>query len=228
MISISQLRFRYTGSDFELRLPDLEIAERESLAVVGPSGCGKTTLLNLMAGIYLPDSGEVVVNHQQVSRLSDAARRNFRISQIGMVFQQFELVDYLDLKRNILLPYLINRSLPLTDEVEQRAIELAENLGLGDKLNRRPSQLSQGEKQRCAIGRALITEPKVILADEPTGNLDPANKRVILDLMFEQIERHGQTLVLVTHDMSLLKDVDRSLNFADLHHPLTAAAKETP
>lgn len=222
MIAADQLRFRYPKSDFELYLPSLEIAAQEKVAVVGPSGCGKTTLLNLLAGIVLPDEGSVTIEGQTISKLSDAARRDLRIAKIGMVFQQFELIEYLDLKENILLPFHINASLKLDRKVEDRARSLAEEMGLGGKLKRRPDQLSQGEKQRVAICRALITEPKIILADEPTGNLDPKNKNMILDLVHRQTEKQGQTLIVVTHDMSLLDRMDRTIDFETLRHKVSS------
>ncbi len=213
MIEIDQLRFRYPRSDFLLDLKDLKINDREKVAIVGPSGCGKTTLLNLISGIVLPLSGLVKVNDQPISRLSDAQRRDFRIANIGMVFQQFELVDYLDVRNNILLPFLINSSLKLDRSVSQNAVALAQSMGLRQKLQRRSGQLSQGEQQRVAICRALITNPKIILADEPTGNLDSKNKGLILKLIFEQAEVFEQTLVVVTHDLGILDDFDRVIDF---------------
>ncbi len=213
MIEIENLRFRYPRSDFLLHLPQLCVAEGERVAIVGPSGCGKTTLLNLISGIVVPDSGLVHVNGTPVSGMSDSARRDFRIAGIGMVFQQFELVEYLDAKENILLPFSINSTLTFDSSVRTDALELAQTMGLGQKLSRRASQLSQGEQQRVAICRALITKPKVILADEPTGNLDPRNKHLILDLIFQQAERNGQTLVVVTHDLGILPGFDRTIDF---------------
>ena len=213
MIEIDQLRFRYPRSDFLLDLPRLSVETGEKIAIVGPSGCGKTTLLNLIAGIAVPDSGSVNVADNQVSALSDASRRDFRIANIGMVFQQFELVDYLDARSNIFLPFAINSTLKLNSSIRRRATELAEATGLGEKLGRRASQLSQGEQQRVAICRALITGPQLILADEPTGNLDPKNKSAILDLIFEQAERRHQTVVVVTHDMGILSGFDRTIDF---------------
>lgn len=213
MIHIDQLRFRYPRSDFLLNLPELKIAANERVAIVGPSGCGKTTLLNLISGITLPLSGSIVVNQETISDLPDSRRRDFRIAQIGMVFQQFELIEYLDVRNNILLPFAINRSLKLDASVRAKAIELAVSMGLKEKLNRRSGQLSQGEKQRVAICRALITDPKIILADEPTGNLDSKNKRLILKLIFEQATIHEQTLVVVTHDLGILGDFDRVIDF---------------
>jgi putative ABC transport system ATP-binding protein len=213
MIEIEQLRFRYPRSDFLLDLPRLKIETGEKVAIVGPSGCGKTTLLNLIAGIVVPDSGSVSVAGNLVSERSDAARRNFRIANVGMVFQQFELVEYLDARSNIVLPFSINSTLKLDSSIRSQASELAQLTGLSEKLGRRASQLSQGEQQRVAICRALITSPKLILADEPTGNLDPKNKQVILDLIFDQANQRGQTLVVVTHDMGILKGFDRTIDF---------------
>lgn len=214
MIEIEQLRFRYPTSGFELVIDALKIDSGEKVAIVGPSGSGKTTLLNLMAGITAPDSGRINIFPDEVSRLSDSRRRDFRISNIGMVFQQFELVEYLNSLDNILIPFFINSTLELNREVRDRAEKLAASVGLQDKLQRPPGKLSQGEQQRVAICRALITEPKLILADEPTGNLDPANKTLILDILFDHVARNGQTLVVVTHDMSLLEGFDRTIDFA--------------
>ena len=224
MISVSDLRFAYPGSDFQLAVDSLEISAAQKIAVVGPSGSGKTTLLNLISGISVPSSGKVTVDGITISGLSDSARRNFRIGNIGMVFQQFELVEYLNARDNILLPFEINRSLTKTSRTVEQSVAVAERLGLGDKLRRYPHQLSQGEQQRVAICRAVATEPKLILADEPTGNLDPANKSRIMELLFEQVALAGQTLVVVTHDMSLLDGFDRVVDFQQFR--VTASATE--
>lgn len=223
MIEIEQLCFRYPTSGFKLVIDGLQIGSGEKVAIVGPSGSGKTTLLNLMAGITAPDSGRISIFEDEVSRLSDSRRRDFRISNIGMVFQQFELVEYLNSLDNILIPFFINSTLELNREVRDRAEKLAASMGLQDKLQRPPGKLSQGEQQRVAICRALITEPKLILADEPTGNLDPANKTLILDILFDQVDRNGQTLVLVTHDMSLLQGFDRTIDFAKFRYDVGLA-----
>ncbi len=214
-IEIDNLRFRYPSSQFELNLESLSIGEGERVAVVGPSGCGKTTLLNLIAGITVPNSGRVKIHDDDIGKMSDAQRRDFRISNIGMVFQQFELVEYLSARDNILLPYAINASLTLTDSVRDKAVDLANSMGLDGKLDRFTTKLSQGEQQRVAICRALIADPKIILADEPTGNLDPKNKRVILDLIFAQADANSQSLIVVTHDMSILDAFDRKIDFED-------------
>lgn len=229
MISIRQLRFRYPQSNFQLAIDELTIKQGEKVAIIGPSGSGKTTLLNLLAGIAIPDSGQLIIGDSELSRMSDAQRRNFRISRIGLVFQQFELIEYLTAQDNILLPYLINRSLTLNDTIRREAIARAESMGLQDKLKRRPQKLSQGEQQRVAICRALINRPEVILADEPTGNLDPANKKLILQILFEQSALNHQTLIVVTHDHGILSGFDRVIDFADLFtttdaHPRAAVS----
>lgn len=223
MIEIENLRFRYPRSEFLLDLPRFHVAVGEKVAIVGPSGCGKTTLLNLIAGIEVPDSGSIVVDGCPVSGFSDAARRDFRIAKIGMVFQQFELVEYLDARENILLPYAINQTLKLGPNVRSHALELAGGMGLAEKLKRRSTQLSQGEQQRVAICRAMVTDPGIILADEPTGNLDPKNKHLILDLIFQQAEKHRQTLLVVTHDMGILSGFDRVVDFEQFRIDTDAA-----
>ena len=222
MIEIRDLRFAYPGSEFRLNVPSFDVRQREKLAVIGPSGSGKTTLLNLVSGITTPERGTVRVADVEVSALSDARRRTFRIRQIGFVFQDFELLDYLDVMDNILHPYRITDALRLNATVRERARALADRMGIGDKLDRHANDLSQGEKQRVAICRALLPEPRLLLADEATGNLDPHNKRLILDLLFDSVDAHGATLLAVTHDHELLPRFDRVVDFAAFH-PATAA-----
>ena len=215
MISIESLHFAYPEDGFSLQIPEFFVPAGQKLAVIGPSGSGKTTLLNLIAGIYPPDSGQIRVVGTPIDELADAARRDFRITQIGFVFQDFELLDYLSVLDNILHPYRITRALKQTPGVRQRARELAGQMGIGDKLRRHAGDLSQGEKQRAAICRALLPQPKLILADEATGNLDPDNKLHILDLLFDAVDQHGATLLAVTHDHELLPRFDRVVDFHD-------------
>ena len=215
MIHISNLRFAYPSGEFALAVPELTVAEGEKLAVIGPSGSGKTTLLNLIAGILTPRQGEVAVGEVKVSGLGDAARRDFRITTVGFVFQDFELLDYLTVLDNILHPYRITGALKLDNEVRERARRLAGDMGIARYLRRRPEKLSQGERQRAAICRALLPGPKLILSDEATGNLDPANKDHILDLLFASTEERGATLVAVTHDHELLGRFDRVVDFRE-------------
>ncbi|MBX3419321.1 MAG: ABC transporter ATP-binding protein [Pirellulaceae bacterium] len=213
MIQIRDLLFRYPRSPFVLRIEEMTVAAGEKIAFVGPSGSGKTTLLNLISGINVPEQGSVAVADFPINQKGDAERRSFRIATIGFVFQQFELLPYLNLLENVLLPYRINQALTMGPMVRQRALALAEQVGIADKIHRFPSQLSQGEQQRTALCRAVIAEPKLILADEPTGNLDDENKRLALELLFEQSREHNATLVVVTHDMGILSGFDRVVDF---------------
>lgn len=221
-IALNDVRFFYDMSDssesdhFSLRIPRLEILPGERVAIIGPSGCGKTTLLGLLTGILVPRSGRVVVSGTEISRLADAERRRFRIKRMGLVFQSLALVEYLDVLDNILHAYRITNALRLDEAVRSRARSLASDLGLADKLRRPVGALSQGERQRVAIGRALLSKPEVLLADEATGNLDPANKGRILDLLFAQLERDRSTLVAVTHDHELLPRFDRVVDFREI------------
>ena len=215
MIAIQDLKFHYRTGEFRLRVPEFSVAKSEKIAVIGPSGSGKTTLLNLIAGIITPINGSISVEKVKVSGLTDAGRRDFRITSIGFVFQDFELLDYLNVMDNILHPYRITDALMLDKEVRTRAATLAEEMGISDKLKRNANDLSQGEKQRAAICRALLPQPKLILSDEATGNLDPDNKTRILDLLFRAVEEHDATLLAVTHDYELLKRFDRVVDFRD-------------
>ncbi|MHC4504022.1 MAG: ABC transporter ATP-binding protein, partial [Planctomycetota bacterium] len=208
MLEIRDLRFGYPGG-FGLEVSELAIARGEKVAFVGPSGSGKTTLIYLATGIVRPDSGAVSMDGVALAGKTDVELRNLRISRVGFIFQEFELLEYLGTVENILLPYLVNRSLVLDAEVRERARELATTVGLGAMLERRPAELSHGERQRVAICRALVTRPAVIVADEPTGNLDRANADAIMKLIVEQVAERGTTLIAVTHDRSLLELFDR-------------------
>ena len=219
MIQISDLGFRYPLGEFALHVPDLDVEAGERVAIIGPSGCGKTTLLHLVAGIRKALEGRLRVRGVELSSLDDGARRDFRIANVGMVFQEFELLEYLDVRENILLPFRINGSLRLTRDVRNRADELAVDMGIGDKLGRPPGSLSQGERQRVAVCRALLSRPDLLLADEPTGNLDPSNKDRVLDLLLDYVESCGATLVVVTHDHDLLDRFQRVVDFKDFYVP---------
>ena len=215
MIEARGLRFAYPGG-FALAVPELTVGAGETVAVVGPSGSGKTTLLNLISGIARPEAGTVVVDGAEVTALGDRARRRLRAARIGFVFQEFALVDYLTAEGNVLYPYRVGTGLRLDADARARTRALLAAFGLGAKAGRRPAQLSQGERQRVAIARALVTRPAAILADEATGNLDPANKAAALDLLFEQARATGAALLCVTHDHELLPRFDRVVDFADL------------
>jgi putative ABC transport system ATP-binding protein len=213
MINIEKLHFSYLTGDFHLYISKLDVEKGEKVAVIGPSGSGKTTLLNLIAGIIPVTNGNIRVGETRIDSLNDAQRRDFRIQNIGFVFQDFELLDYLNVIDNILHPFRITRALKLDKDVRERAAALAGKMGIGDKLKRQINDLSHGEKQRNAISRALLPHPKLILADEATGNLDPENKDRILDLLFQAVDEHEATLLAVTHDYELLKKFDRIVDF---------------
>lgn len=215
MISINNLDFRYSEGDFHLNINKFNVERSEKVAIIGPSGSGKTTLLNLLSGIITPLEGSIIVGNVHVGELSNTGRRDFRIKNIGFVFQDFELIDYLNVMDNILHPYRITDALTFNGTTRSRVRNLADQMGIGDKLKRHPDDLSQGEKQRAAICRALLPRPKLILADEATGNLDPANKTRILDLLFQSVKGHDATLLAVTHDHELLRRFDRVVDFQE-------------
>lgn len=217
MISIDNLRFSYPEGSFRLEVEALTIEQGTSAAVIGRSGTGKTTLLNLISGVVIPVSGTITTNGIEVSGLDDARRRDFRVQQIGLIFQEFELLEYLSVLDNILLPYRISGALKLDSKVRNRAEALAEKVGISDKLKRYVHQLSQGERQRVAVCRALLTDPPLILADEPTGNLDPENTDRVLECVFDHVRESGATLVCITHERYYLDRFARTIDFADFH-----------
>lgn len=221
MINIDSLEFSYGTGNFKLSVPQLTIDKAEKLAIIGPSGSGKTSLLKLISGILLPQKGRISIEKVAVNQLSDSQRRDFRITNIGFIFQDFELLEYLNIQDNILHPFRITRTLKLDAEARSSANNLAKELGIYDKMNRLSNTLSQGEKQRTAICRALLPKPKLILADEATGNLDPDNKIRILDALFRSTDKHKATLIAVTHDHELLSHFDRVIDFKDYCLPNT-------
>ena len=213
MIQVQDLRFRYGEGDFRLRVEKLDVDRGSTVAFVGPSGSGKTTLLNLVAGIVPPLEGRIETDGVDVGSLAERDRRRFRVTRIGLVFQEFELLEYLSVVDNILLPYRINPALRLDGAVRRRAAELAECVGIADKLGRHPRNLSQGERQRVAVCRAVLPRPALLLADEPTGNLDPANKDRVLQILFDYAVETNSTMLAVTHDHDVLDRFDRIVDF---------------
>ena len=223
-ISLNHVEFAYGDEDFRLQIPELKLAAGSHTAFVGPSGSGKTTLLRLLAGITRPQSGAIQIGDYSLHTLSDANRRAFRIKHIGFVFQDFRLIEYLNVRENLRVSYRLNEALNLTAKVNIRLESLAEELQLTDKLDTTIDTLSQGELQRAAIGRALLPKPKLILADEPTGNLDPSNKSRILDLLFAHAAANHATLVMVTHDHALLNRFEQVIDFEEFHKKENANA----
>ena len=201
------------GSIKVLKGIDLHIAKGEIVSIVGPSGAGKTTLLQIMGTLDKADSGKVEINGINVSKLSKNRLADFRNQNIGFVFQFHQLLPEFTAEENILLPSLIggiSRS-----EAKERCAELLGFLGMTDRAGHKPAQLSGGEKQRIAVARALINNPAVVFADEPSGALDSANKAELHQLFFDLRDKYGQTFVIVTHDEELSKITDRTIRLRD-------------
>lgn len=221
-IDVSRLRFAYpasrrdAGPPFEMVVDRWRVERGSRVALYGPSGCGKSTLLDLVAGILRPQAGRLLVEGKDLRTLPDGDVRLHRIRTIGIVFQDFPLVAYLEALENVLLPYRLNPGLVLDREARARAEDLLGHLGLGGKERRRPGELSVGERQRVAIARALTPEPKLLLADEPTAGLDPEQGREVLELLEDLSSGRGLTLVMVTHDPTLLGRFDATLGVGSL------------
>jgi len=196
-----------------LRGVSLEIEEGDFVAILGPSGSGKSTLLHVLGGLDRPDKGEVLIDGTSLYTLNDNKRADVRLRKIGFVFQFFNLLPRLTALRNVELP------LTLADVGEQESVKKARGLlelvGLGDRTSHRPTELSGGEQQRVAIARALVNEPKIVLADEPTGNLDTTTGGEIVRLMQRLNKEKGQTFIVVTHDPSVAENADRILFLKD-------------
>jgi len=217
MISVRNLMYRYREGGFSLAIAELTIEPAEAVALIGPSGAGKSTLLNLIAGTIPSQQGEIIVNGTRVHQLTESEKRRFRVREIGFVFQELELIEHLSVRENILLPFLVNRAAQYSRTVDDRCQDLARNVRLSEKLDRRPNQLSTGEKQRVAICRALITSPAVILADEPTGSLDPKTSKEILELLLQQSAECGASVLVVTHDHSHLDRFSKTIDMTKLN-----------
>jgi putative ABC transport system ATP-binding protein len=185
-----------------------DVEAGEWIAIMGPSGSGKTTLINILGGLDTPTAGRAVVDGTNVAGLDENGLTRYRSEKIGFVFQQFHLVPYLTAVENVMLAQYFHST---PDEAEAR--EALERVGLGDRLTHLPAQLSGGEQQRVAVARALINHPKLILADEPTGNLDEANEQIVINL-FHQLHTEGHTILMVTHDPSIGCLADRRIELA--------------
>jgi len=194
---------------YALKDVDLVVEKGEFLSILGPSGSGKSTLLHIMGLLDTPSSGRVLFKGRDVSKMSEEERAEIRNKEIGFVFQFFYLSPFLTAKENVMLPMMFAGEVD-----ERRAEELLKRVGLGNKMNNKPHQLSGGERQRVAIARALANEPSLILADEPTGNLDSKTGREVLKL-FKELWKEGNTLVLVTHDEKLSKAAERRVRLLD-------------
>ncbi len=216
MVSIRDLNKRYAeGNETRSVLRDVNanIREGEFVALAGPSGSGKTTLLNLISGIDTPTGGDVTIDSVPITKLSEKERTLFRRENIGFVFQFFNLIPTLNIGENLLLPLQLNGC--DRDESRGRVVELLEQVGLGDRLDSYPDRLSGGEKQRVAIARALVHDPKLILADEPTGNLDADTGMAIMSLLDRLVRDGGKTMIAVSHSEMVIGMADRALAMED-------------
>ena len=212
MIRISEIVKSY-GNLVVLRGINLEIADKEVVSIVGASGAGKTTLLQIIGTLDKPDSGDVFYDDINVEKLNGKELAAFRNKHIGFVFQFHQLLPEFTALENVCIPaYIAGKS---KTEAETRAKELLDFLKLSDRIDHKPSQLSGGEQQRVAVARALINNPSVILADEPSGNLDTANKSELHKLFFDLRDTFGQTIIIVTHDRELAEMSDRILEMKD-------------
>jgi lipoprotein-releasing system ATP-binding protein len=200
-----------------LKGANLSVKEGEMLAVMGASGAGKSTLMHILGALDHPDEGTVRVNGVDITRLGDGQRAAFRNSAIGFVFQFYLLLSDFNLLENVLFPARVGRKLSGKQKavIAQKGIELLNAVGLGERLRHKPGELSGGEQQRAAIARALLNDPKIILADEPTGNLDSQSGESVLELLRKLNRESGKTVVVATHDRRLAEACDRVLRMAD-------------
>ena len=192
---------------------DLTIDKNEVVSIVGPSGSGKTTLLQILGTLDKPDSGSIVINGQRISGLKDKELARFRNQEIGFIFQFHQLLPEFTALENVMMPALMGGMSKA--EAQDKALDLITMLGLSDRAEHKPNELSGGEKQRIAVARALVNDPAVVLADEPSGSLDTQNKEDLHQLFFDLRDRLGQTFVIVTHDEKLAELTDRTIHLVD-------------
>ena len=221
ILQISDLHFQYPASDFKIEVSDIKIAQGSKIAISGKSGSGKTTLIHLISGILKPQSGEILFFDKSITDMNDNYIRKHRISNIGFIFQEFELLDYLNVMDNLILPYKINKSLSLDEEIKDKAKEIANRIGIGNKLDQHPKQLSGGERQRLAIARALITSPPLIIADEPTGNLDDKTSNIVMDEITDQVSYTNSTLIMISHNNELISSFDEIIDIQESPNIIT-------
>lgn len=221
ILQIRDLHFQYPASDFKIEISDIKITQGSKIAISGKSGSGKTTLIHLISGILKPQSGEILFNDKSITDMNDKEIRKHRISNIGFIFQEFELLEYLNVMDNLVLPYKINKSLVLDAEIKDKAKEIANRIGIGNKLDQHPKQLSGGERQRLAIARALITSPPLIIADEPTGNLDEKTSNIVMDEITDQVSYTNSTLIMISHNNELISSFDEIIDIQESPNIIT-------
>ena len=221
ILQIRDLHFQYPASDFKIEISDIKITQGSKIAISGKSGSGKTTLIHLISGILKPQSGKILFYDESITDMNDKEIRRHRISNIGFIFQEFELLEYLNVMDNLILPYKINKSLVLDAEIKDKAKEIANRIGIGNKLDQHPKQLSGGERQRLAIARALITSPPLIIADEPTGNLDEKTSNIVMDEITDQVSYTNSTLIMISHNNELISSFDEIIDIQESPNIIT-------
>ena len=221
ILQIRDLHFQYPASDFKIEISDIKITQGSKIAISGKSGSGKTTLTHLISGILKPQSGEILFYDKSITDMNDKEIRKHRISNIGFIFQEFELLEYLNVMDNLILSYKINKSLVLDTEIKDKAKEIANRIGIGNKLDQHPKQLSGGERQRLAIARALITSPPLIIADEPTGNLDEKTSNIVMDEITDQVSYTNSTLIMISHNNELISSFDEIIDIQESPNIIT-------
>lgn len=192
---------------------DLQIEKGEFLAIVGTSGSGKSTLLNMMSGLERPTKGEILLNGTSINKVKEKDMATFRSKHMGFIFQHYNLLTALTALENAALPLVLQGVAPR--ERNKRAVEMLKILGLGERMKNKPTQMSGGQQQRVSIARALINNPKILFADEPTGNLDTRTTQEIMELLTGTVKEKGQTLVMVTHDLGVANYADRVIHMVD-------------
>lgn len=211
--NISKLYKQSEGVLEVIKDSSLSIKNGELVSFVGPSGCGKTTLLQICGLLDSPTSGDIYINQQNIKSLSDIEKTNIRKKNIGFIFQFHHLLPEFSVLENVIMPALIDKN------DKNKSIDKAKNilneLGIIEKINNRPHQLSGGEKQRVAIARAIINNPSIILADEPTGNLDPENSEIVFNLLIKIVKNYNSSLLMVTHNIDLAKKLERIITITD-------------
>lgn len=214
ILEVTNLSKTYGTGETQVKALDnvsLSVESGEFVAIIGPSGSGKSTLLHILGGVDVPTSGSVVINGVDISNLDEAALAIFRRRQIGLIYQFYNLIPILTVKENLTLPLLLDGRKP-----DERVVDdLLKTLGLTERVNHLPNQLSGGQQQRVSIGRALINNPALMLADEPTGNLDSENSREIVSLLRKFNKENNQTVIIITHDERIAMSADRVISIED-------------
>ena len=220
IIHLQNIRFRWPEQDNDLlNIPELVVTKGEHLFIQGPSGSGKTTLLNLITGISVPDAGSVMVLDTPLERLSNSRRDQFRADHLGVIFQQFNLLPYLSLLENVQLPCgFSHRKKANAGDMQETALRLLAHLRIPESLLNKPiSKLSVGQQQRTAVARALIGNPEIVIADEPTSALDSDNRDRFLDLLFQETEEQGSTLIFVSHDQHIANQFEHVIELTQIN-----------